>query len=508
MCRGLAFAVTLLAVLTFGALPLGAAEKECKAGDRIKVVGGPASVKVGTKVITTVEEGTELTASKVEDPWVKVTLGKGSLVYTGWIHKRQLVLVPAEAPTKPAASPPGKEEAKKLLGTWQCLSRVDDGKQEAEDEVKKLTWIIRAGGYFKLLREGRIVAEGVQMDVDPTKTPKTLHQWILEGENTKVYPGIYRLDADSLEVCTAPPGDKAGPTELASKPGSTRVHTVWKRVAQATDLEADPPATWWIRHMMLRSFTGAKELGSPPKRPSPERVARRAMVLALMHYRASMEQFPGDAQFEAFHGRLPTWVEQLALAPELEKQEHDFLRVPLGKADRQVAMDAGWRLEGLAVLAWALRRLDLPAYDNEVDPRKAVASVGLTDELLSGMDTAAAKRLFREAELRPAWEIDQLACHITIVHWRLRTYRLATKRMPFIGYLRAHPSFKENWLTGLRLVGDDLAIEDKAIGDAPPDAVSQCTSIVMERHNAAHWLQGDHEVYSKVDTGTMLFGLE
>jgi hypothetical protein len=157
------------------------------------------------------------------------------------------------------------------------------------------------------------------------------------------------------------------------------------------------------------------------------------------------------------------------------------------------------------------------AYDELTSPRKTVASVGLSDELLATGDTAPAKKLFRDAELPPAAEIDRFASHITIVNWRLRTYRLAKmaggpqntdKSMDFVGYLRAHSSFKESWLKGLRLVGNDLAIGGKAIGDAPPDEVGRCESIAVERQIAAYWLQGDGPVYSKVDASTILFGLE
>jgi len=422
------------------------------------------------------------------------------------------------AAAKPAAPQLGKEESKKFLGTWQCVSRIDNGKKETEGDVKKLTWVLGAGGQFKVLKEGKLVAEGVQTDVDPAKTPKTLNQLVTEGEGAvdvdkdaevskydgkavprvhvgNLHTGIYRFDGDTVEVCIAP-ADRGRPTEFASQPGSGQVCAVWKRVAGAKDVEAESPAA---------------------KRPSAQRVAHRAMVLALMIYRSSIERFPGEAKFEALHARLPAWVDQLGLASELEKEEHDFLRVPLGKADAKVVLNSEWRVEGLGVLAWALKRYEMPPYDELTSPRKTVGSVGLSDELLAAADTAAAKKLFRDAELRPASEIDRFASHITIVNWRLRTYRIAglaggpeniSKRMDFVGYLRAHPSFKESWLKGLRLVGKDLSVGDKAIGDAPPDEVRQCGSIAVERQIAAYWLQGDEQVYSKVDAPTILLGLE
>jgi hypothetical protein len=290
-------------------------------------------------------------------------------------------------------------------------------------------------------------------------------------------------------------------------------------------------------------------------RPTPKRVARRAMVLALVMYRAALEQFPGKAKFESLHGRIPAWIEQLGLDAELELKERDFLNAPLGQADEKVTISAVWQNEGLAVLAWALRRFALPQYDEQASPEAAGASIGFDEDLLDRTDTAAAEQVLCEAKLRPPSEIDRYATHITLVNWRLRTFRLNPavtpsvcfqrqpdgslrpiaddsdeksdvgfdrRRMDFAGYLRAHPSFNENWLEGLRLVGGDLALRDsspfgffrrlyrptgKAIGDATEDDVQTCLEIVIERHIAAYWLQGDNPVYSQVDPSTILTGL-
>lgn len=281
-----------------------------------------------------------------------------------------------------------------------------------------------------------------------------------------------------------------------------------------------------VRPFLLASVAfltgfGSAGISGPPQetapRPSAERVARRAMVLALIIYRASLEQFPGQADYEALHRGLPAWVEQLGLASELEKEEQAFLTRPLGKADEKVVRNAHWRVEGLGVLAWALKRTELPRHDELVHPRKLAETVGFSEDRLSALDTAAAQNLFRNAELRPATEIDRLATQITIVNWRLRAFLLIRddkkkpgydpKRMEFAGYLRAHPSFKQTWLEGLRLVKGDLAIGKKAIGEAPAEEIRNCASLAVERQQAAYWLQGDHGTYSKVDTPTILTGL-
>jgi hypothetical protein len=46
-------------------------------------------------------------------------------------------------------------------------------------------------------------------------------------------------------------------------------------------------------------------------------------------------------------------------------------RQSAGWGVEQAAIDAAWRLEGVAVLAWALRRFRLAAYDQQVDAEGA-----------------------------------------------------------------------------------------------------------------------------------------
>jgi hypothetical protein len=233
------------------------------------------------------------------------------------------------------------------------------------------------------------------------------------------------------------------------------------------------------------------------------------MVLTLVMYRASLEQFAGQAEYEALARQLPDWIDRLKLSSEIEKDEDSLLRAALGKADEKVIRNSGWRTEGLAVLAWALKRFDIPSHEELTDPRKAAASVGFSEEMLAAMDTAAASKIIESAELRPAEEIDRYATRATLITWRLRSYRIHPdeKQMDFVGYLKAHPSFKPAWLEGLPLANNDLAIGKTAFGDAAEEKIVRCEDVAEERQIAAYWLQGNARLYSKVDPSTILFGL-
>jgi uncharacterized protein (TIGR03067 family) len=390
-------------------------------------------------------------------------------------------LPPGGVARKSAATPEMiKAELKKFEGTWQGVSSVIDGKPTPKEQITKAYSLQDAEGNFKLVANGQIVNRGKMIDVDPTQTPAVSTGEDEEGK----YHGIYRFVGDTVETCDGH-RDKPRPTEFASKPGSGYSHEVWKRVSKVRQVD----------------------LITEGKRPSAERVARRAMVLALMAYRASLDQLSGDAKYEALHAKLPAWIDRLKLGDELEKEEHDFLRAPLGKANPKTRTDASWRTEGLAVLSWALQRQELPAHDQLAGSKKFVESTGFTEDRLAGLDTAAAEKLIREAKFRPEAELNRMQTRITIIHWRLRQQRLGPGPMDYLGYLKAHPSFKKAWLENLPLANGELVIANKAIADADKETVRQCESIAQERQIAVYWLAGDRAVYSKIDPATILTGL-
>jgi tetratricopeptide (TPR) repeat protein len=274
---------------------------------------------------------------------------------------------------------------------------------------------------------------------------------------------------------------------------------------------------------------------APP--PSPRRVADRAMVLSAIVCRALLEQEHLAGNREHAEGRtaLLSWIDALGLRSELESEELAFLQTPIGRASPRQRIDGDWRREGLSVLAWALGRFPLPAYDRLTDAEAVLPSV----DFLSVHDALA---LRESARLRPADEIGRFASHITIVHWRLRTFQLDPELvapsltydvspegavpqdanpvlrklgdartgigtgMDFAQYLRAHPRFQEHWLDHLRLIDGDLAIGDQSLADAFPRTVEHTRSCAVERQIAAYWLNGADVTYSNVQANTMLSG--
>lgn len=228
--------------------------------------------------------------------------------------------------------------------------------------------------------------------------------------------------------------------------------------------------------------------------PLPRRVAERAVVLSAVLARAFIDQDVGNPKAERFRAELLAWLRDVGVEHEIEDGERALLTSQLGRVQPKVIVDATWQSEGLAVLAWALGRLALPAYDEPCDPKSAADAVGY-------LSTAEARALLESVELRPAPDLAKLGQVMFALHWRLEEFRLRRSAIDFATVAR------ETWfgpldLTGLRLVKGDLALRGTPIVRAPADLVRTCSSSARERHRAINWILGHHPVWSKTPTST------
>jgi hypothetical protein len=166
----------------------------------------------------------------------------------------------------------------------------------------------------------------------------------------------------------------------------------------------------------------------------------------------------------------------------------------VGTLDQRAFFDSMWRVEGLAVLAWALRLHPLPPYDELVVPPELYESIGL-------FDSDAGKQLLAGPNLRSPEELASMQEHLLAFHWRVRDFSLRPQPMNFVEFSR-NCWFGSFDIERFRVIDGDLAIGKSAISDAPKEAIQRAQSTAMERHRAINWLMGYSEVYSKTDTST------
>lgn len=246
---------------------------------------------------------------------------------------------------------------------------------------------------------------------------------------------------------------------------------------------------------------GERPLETPPDAAT---VARRAHLLALQLRHlgvaatelaaARAPDWPGEqrsaheARSRALRVDVAATLASDADTAEATAEELAFLRKRPGKVTGADAMDVSWRAESLAVLLWALGRMDtLPAFDAQVDPEALLALVNRH----AGADASPT--------LRPHAELQRLQSRASLWHWRSRTRSLEEDGTPLpeglpvnsyeeIVRLTTEAAQQEGTLDAVR-DGDFEAI-GKSFRRLTGDEWASVQSIVMERHRALNWLCG------------------
>lgn len=121
-----------------------------------------------------------------------------------------------------------EKEWKIYQGTWKVVTFVSDGKEAAENDTKKLTFINNADGTWSVQSEGKEISSG-KSDIDPTKKPKTIDFMPTLGVGSgNEYVGIYELGKNTRKICFCEKA-KGRPTEFSSPAGSARVLITFER---------------------------------------------------------------------------------------------------------------------------------------------------------------------------------------------------------------------------------------------------------------------------------------
>jgi len=196
--------------VVLSSLSVAAAEETVKPGDKVKVISGPAPVKVGRKTLTTVETGTELTALKVHGRWVKVTVEEGGKQIKGWIHTKRLKLVePPRARRKRKPKGPG--------GVWlveNATLKIVGGFYSGPFGLPGDTLTIAPKG------NGRLVSVHVRLTAvvpDPRARQKLEEK--LGSDSIKKLAGKYRM-FDMSRLALIDPGGKRYAADWNLRPGA------------------------------------------------------------------------------------------------------------------------------------------------------------------------------------------------------------------------------------------------------------------------------------------------
>jgi hypothetical protein len=223
-------------------------------------------------------------------------------------------------------------------------------------------------------------------------------------------------------------------------------------------------------------------------------VAQRALIQCAVVCRGNIDQFPDEPVVVETNDRIRNWLERLGLIPIMEPLEATTLNAPLGTLDRPATIAATWSAEGLAMLAWALNRFNLPWLDEKVDPFE------LTDSLSFLHDEAGS--LLEGGELRPFDELQACRELLYAVHCRVRQAQRRRERTDFTSWI------DPTWLELLCIDRDELiidrelAVDRKAVVEIDDDRTNVVEWTVRQRHRACIWLVGEYEVYTETPADT------
>ena len=227
--------------------------------------------------------------------------------------------------------------------------------------------------------------------------------------------------------------------------------------------------------------------------PSATRVARRALVLASIACRGSIESDAGKHGAEELGRSILPWLSEVGAESELEPRERELIDKPVGKLDRESAINGTWKSEGLVVLAWALRSCAMPSFCEQCDPPAVANAVGFLAPLNEKCIQAPVLRKLDEIE---AWSNRYLT-----FHWRLRLLKSNPGPLDFVDCVD-----RVTWgplsLNGFDLIENDISVDDTRIDLISETRRRELIGVTQERHQAFNWLLGFEELYSRVTTDT------
>jgi Domain of unknown function (DUF4272) len=107
-----------------------------------------------------------------------------------------------------------------------------------------------------------------------------------------------------------------------------------------------------------------------PNPPTPEKVARRAVILSVIACRGITDKQVDNGGAGHIATKSKDWLQSLNLEEEMSAWEKAVVFSPLSSLTDRDRINASWLSEAVAVLAWALGRIEMPAFDEMCDPQQ------------------------------------------------------------------------------------------------------------------------------------------
>jgi uncharacterized protein (TIGR03067 family) len=123
-----------------------------------------------------------------------------------------------------ASSALADEELARLQGTWRIESSIWNGVPQPDPELP-ITILFEGNKFVLVDRDGQRMEETIRLM--PEQDPKAID--CSSKGSSQAAPGIYILDGDCFQWCSAGGNNKVRPTSFGSTPGSKQSLMVLRR---------------------------------------------------------------------------------------------------------------------------------------------------------------------------------------------------------------------------------------------------------------------------------------
>ncbi len=217
----------------------------------------------------------------------------------------------------------------------------------------------------------------------------------------------------------------------------------------------------------------------------PLQVAKRAIILGAISYRASLEVTDHPRVVELSRLLLP-WIHTLGIDDELDPIERELLETPFGELSVSQKMDANCASESASFFCWAL---SLTGPLDVVAPADAMRLL----ELLRVLKPDGAT-ILQAVTLRAVADLEAACKHCVLVRSALQEARVA----PSVGEIIRRVNRQRLADVGIAASDDDMMRASSAVAAMSPDERSRAAGLYVARDHAALWLFSSRPTYFEI----------
>lgn len=214
----------------------------------------------------------------------------------------------------------------------------------------------------------------------------------------------------------------------------------------------------------------------------PQQVAKRALILGTIAFRASLEVTEHPRVVEISERLLP-WLSEVECQDELDPIERELLETPLGELSDSQALDANWAGEAATLFCWMLKLA------GPIDETSPTDQSRLPDLLFILHPEAA--QIVRSASLRDRAEIEDTCRHFVLIRSILQESRMSLQAAEIIRRMNVQTLTE----VGLVVTDDALARASESVSLMTPEERSRAAGFYFVRAHAALWFFSDRPSY-------------